>query len=88
MIIWIGVVLVIIITIFLGITGGYFKYVYAYVKCGTSPVAVSKHFGEYKADYMLPGDQSYPGPNMFMKYVCTEKEAIGLGAKHYPTENL
>lgn len=70
----------------LGIRDGYFKYGYAYVKCGGEPVAVSYHFAENEVDYYLPGDTSYPGAHPYMKYVCSENEAIGLGAKHVPVD--
>ena len=39
--------------------------------------------GEQKATYFLPNDDDYPGPNVFMKYVCSEQEAIDEGADWY-----
>lgn len=59
---------------------GYFNYAAGYIKCGKTPVAVFHHFAEQKATYFLPTDADYPGPNVFMKYVCSEQEAIDEGA--------
>lgn len=69
----------------LGFIMGYFQYGYSFVRCGGAPLAVNYHFAEYKVDYSRPGDETYPGPSMFIKYVCTEQEARYLNAQHMPS---
>ncbi len=73
-----------IIFVFL-LTRGYPQYAYNYLKCGgKQPVALEYYFAVDKVDYQNPGDKNYPKPSMFVSYVCTEKEAIDLGAVHVP----
>lgn len=70
-------------------TKGYPQYYFAYIKCGMKqPIAVSYYFGSQKIDYSRPGDENHPGPNMFVKYVCTDKEAQDLGARYLPSGEL
>ena len=65
---------------------GYPNYYHSYFACGMrNPVAIY-YWSPYNKQYSLPGDQSYPNPSTyFVKYVCTEKEAINVGAKYAPT---
>ena len=63
----------------------YPQYVYSYINCGMKqPIAV-RNWGPSDIEYMESGDKNYPSPNMFISYVCTEKEALELGAKHVPS---
>ena len=69
-------------------TKGYPQYYYYYLKCGgKQPVAIY-YWSPYDKQYSLPSNESYPEPsNFFIKYVCTEKEAIDIGAKFSPKKD-
>lgn len=64
---------------------GYPQYYSSYLKCGHAPVAIAPDFAGGQRYYVMPGDEGYPGPNMFFKYVCTERAAKGYGP-HDPSK--
>lgn len=57
--------------------------VYYAVQCGQAPIAINYYFGSRDITYAKLGD-SGAKPGVFDTFVCTEQEAINLGAKYKP----
>ena len=57
------------------------QFAYYAISCGQAPVTVNYYFGSRDITYARFGDDA-TRPGAFDRFVCTEQEAIDLGAKY------